>query len=264
MPARAEGNQRRHSRHRHESPCSASATKKRASDDFASDASDRGGERAGFCDDRHGREAENDYWPPRAVAYASFDNINAPPAVLRPFAWIQPLPRPRRRQARRQLHDRSLQTYDFTITGLPNVAVPCGFTTCGFPVGIQIVAGGNEGTCMEAASAYSAVRPLMMLRPATEPAHSGPSRLSSRRQAWSWCRLIHLRGLRCRHSPLWLRLGIEPRYIRPASRDTPARAHAQTLKAELAAGGSEHWRAARPASIGSAAQNRTSEHQSAM
>jgi len=117
---------------------------------------------------------------------------------------------------------------------------------------------------MEAASAYSAVRHEMLRSNDTDPAQAGPSRLSSRRQAWSWCRLIHRRGRSCRHSPLWMRLGIVPRYIRPASRGTAARAHAQSLKDDLAAGGSEHCRAARTASFGSAAQNRTSEHPSAM
>jgi len=58
-------------------------------------------------------------------------------------------------------------TFPFNLTGHPAAAVPCGFTTDGLPVSLQIV-GHNyaEGQVLKAAAAFEAARPWAQRRPA--------------------------------------------------------------------------------------------------
>jgi amidase len=57
-------------------------------------------------------------------------------------------------------------TYAITLTGLPAVSVPCGWTGKGLPVGLQIVARHHsEATLLKAAAAYEIVAPWGSKRP---------------------------------------------------------------------------------------------------
>ena len=58
-------------------------------------------------------------------------------------------------------------TSPFNLTGLPAISVPCGFTTQGLPVGLQIVAGPwREATALRVARAYERVTAWSERRPA--------------------------------------------------------------------------------------------------
>jgi len=60
-------------------------------------------------------------------------------------------------------------TYAITITGLPAISIPCGFTSEGLPVGLQIVGRRlAETTVLKAAAAYEAVTPWIDKRPPIE------------------------------------------------------------------------------------------------
>jgi aspartyl-tRNA(Asn)/glutamyl-tRNA(Gln) amidotransferase subunit A len=47
-------------------------------------------------------------------------------------------------------------TYPFSLSGLPALSTPCGFTTEGFPVGVQLVAAG-EAVLTQVAHAYQQI-----------------------------------------------------------------------------------------------------------
>lgn len=55
---------------------------------------------------------------------------------------------------------RSFLTYAFSVMGLPAISIPCGFTTGGLPIGLQIV-GRRRGdaTVLRAAAAFEAAQP---------------------------------------------------------------------------------------------------------
>jgi Asp-tRNA(Asn)/Glu-tRNA(Gln) amidotransferase A subunit family amidase len=56
--------------------------------------------------------------------------------------------------------------FPFNVTGWPAATVPCGFTSEGLPVGLQIVCPWHQDTrCLQAAAAFEAVQPWAPLRP---------------------------------------------------------------------------------------------------
>lgn len=57
-------------------------------------------------------------------------------------------------------------TYPFNLTGNPAASLPCGFTSAGLPVGLQLISGtNNEADIFRVASAYEATQPTRPLRP---------------------------------------------------------------------------------------------------
>ena len=55
---------------------------------------------------------------------------------------------------------RSFLTYAFSVLGLPAISIPCGFTTTGLPVGLQIVGKRRaEATVLRVAAAFEAAQP---------------------------------------------------------------------------------------------------------
>lgn len=59
-----------------------------------------------------------------------------------------------------RLRQTVLLTYAFSVTGLPAISVPCGFTRAGLPVGLQIVGPRlREDLVLRAAAAYAAAYP---------------------------------------------------------------------------------------------------------
>ncbi|BAY21445.1 amidase [Calothrix sp. NIES-2100] len=60
-------------------------------------------------------------------------------------------------------HDWSPFTYPFNLTQQPAASVPCGFTSNGLPVGIQIIAAKyRDLLVLQAAKAYETVAPFVM------------------------------------------------------------------------------------------------------
>jgi amidase len=61
---------------------------------------------------------------------------------------------------------RSYLTYAFSVLGLPAISIPCGFTSAGLPVGLQIVGKRRgEAAVLRAAAAFEAARPWAAERP---------------------------------------------------------------------------------------------------
>jgi amidase len=57
-------------------------------------------------------------------------------------------------------------TYGITVTGLPAISLPCGFTRSGLPVGLQIVGRRHqEAAVLRAAAAFEAAHPWAAARP---------------------------------------------------------------------------------------------------
>lgn len=57
-------------------------------------------------------------------------------------------------------------TYPFNLTGQPACSVPCGFTSAGLPVGIQLVGGRHQDALvLRAAHSYQRAAPLTHIRP---------------------------------------------------------------------------------------------------
>jgi amidase len=83
-----------------------------------------------------------------------------------PFPVAQPYPT---EIAGRRLRDYTQWfhiTYAISLTGLPAISVPCGFTASGLPVGLQIVGRRRrEADVLRAAAAFEAARPWAHARP---------------------------------------------------------------------------------------------------
>ena len=60
----------------------------------------------------------------------------------------------------------SLSTYAISVTGLPAISVPCGFTRAGLPVGLQMAGRWrDEVTVLRAAAAFEGAQPWAPRRP---------------------------------------------------------------------------------------------------
>jgi amidase len=88
------------------------------------------------------------------------DLLILPTVAVPPFPVEQPYPT--------EINGRPLDnytqwfflTYGITVTGLPAISVPCGFTARGLPVGLQIVGRRRqEAAVLRAAAAFEAARP---------------------------------------------------------------------------------------------------------
>jgi amidase len=91
---------------------------------------------------------------------ATRDLLVLPTVAVRPFPVEQPYPT--------QINGKPLSnytqwlylTYGITVTGLPAISVPCGFTRDGLPVGLQIVGRRcQDAAVLSAAAAFEAAAP---------------------------------------------------------------------------------------------------------
>ncbi len=107
------------------------------------------------------------YWQRVRTFLERFDYILTPTVAAPPFRLDRPLPTEIGGVPVERFYDVFLTTYAFSITGLPAMSVPCGFTASGLPVGLQIVGRRlREDRMLEAASAYALACPQHWQPPA--------------------------------------------------------------------------------------------------
>jgi amidase len=115
------------------------------------------------------------YWRRVAAFMATYDYIVAPSCGGLPFRLDAPLPTEVGGKPVARFYDVFRMTYATSVTGLPAVAVPAGFTPEGLPVGIQIHARRNrEDLAIAAAAAYERAHPEHFRRPTIRPETAGP------------------------------------------------------------------------------------------
>ena len=91
---------------------------------------------------------------------ATRDLLLLPTVAVPPFPVEQPYPTEINGKALDNYTQWFFLTYGITVTGLPAISVPCGFTGSGLPVGLQIVGRRRqEAAVMRAAAAFEAARP---------------------------------------------------------------------------------------------------------
>lgn len=122
-----------------------------------------------------GEKMRTHFWRRIAAYMGKYDYILAPSCGATPFRLDRPLPDQINGKKVARFYDVFLTTYAFSITGLPIVAMPCGFTSGGLPVGLQIVAHRlREDLAVQVAAAYEAAHPEHIRRPEIDPAQALP------------------------------------------------------------------------------------------
>ena len=98
--------------------------------------------------------------------FEHFDLLLTPTVAAPPFPVEMDYPREINGQPMASYIDWFLITYAITMTGLPAISIPCGWTGEGFPVGLQIVGRRlGEATVLRAAAAFEALAPWRDKRP---------------------------------------------------------------------------------------------------
>ncbi len=94
------------------------------------------------------------------------DLLILPTTSVPPFPVEQPYPTEINGQPLANYIQWAFLTYGITLTGLPVISVPCGFTRSGLPVGLQIVGRRHqEVAVLRAAAAFEAAAPWADKRP---------------------------------------------------------------------------------------------------
>lgn len=90
----------------------------------------------------------------------SHDLLVLPTVAMPPFPVEQPYPTEINGRTAEHYTQWFFLTYGITVTGLPAISVPCGFTKSGLPVGLQIVGRRRqEAAVLRAAAAFEAAAP---------------------------------------------------------------------------------------------------------
>ena len=106
------------------------------------------------------------YWHRVRRFMETHEFIAAPVVGAPPFRLDEALPSTVGGKPVERFQDVFLSTYVFSVTGLPMVAVPCGLTKDGRPVGMQIIGRRlRDDSVLEAAAAYQMAAPEMFRRP---------------------------------------------------------------------------------------------------
>jgi amidase len=101
--------------------------------------------------------------------FERYDLLLTPTVSVPPFPVEMDYPKEINGQPMTNYTDWFLLTYAITITGLPAMSVPCGWTSEGFPVGLQIVGRRlGETTVLRAAAAFEALSPWRDKKPPVE------------------------------------------------------------------------------------------------
>jgi amidase len=98
----------------------------------------------------------------------SRDLLMLPTTAVPPFPVEQPYPTEINGKRLDNYIQWAFLTYGITLTGLPAISVPCGFTRSGLPVGLQIVGRRHqEAAVLTAAAAFEAAAPWADTKPPT-------------------------------------------------------------------------------------------------
>ena len=101
------------------------------------------------------------------------DLLILPTVAVPPFPVEQPYPTEINGKPLENYIQWAYLTYGITLTGLPAISVPCGFTQGGLPVGLQIVGRRRqEAAVLRAAAAFEAAAPWTTKIPPTVPTGS--------------------------------------------------------------------------------------------
>ena len=115
--------------------------------------------------------ARSAYYQRVRLFLQDYDYLLCPTVGAPPFRLDQPLPAELGGKPVDRFYDVFLFTYAFSVTGLPSISVPCGFTRAGLPVGLQIVSRRlREDLVLEAASAYLRDCPQHLRQPQPDAA----------------------------------------------------------------------------------------------
>ena len=108
------------------------------------------------------------YWHRVRAMFERFDYIATPAIGAPAFLLDEPLPTMVGTRPVAKFYDVYRYSYAFSVVGLPVVAVPCGFTREGLPVGLQIAARRlNDEAALAIAAAFVAAYPDFLIRPST-------------------------------------------------------------------------------------------------
>lgn len=101
--------------------------------------------------------------------FERYDLLLTPTVAVPPFPVEMPYPQEVNGRVAQSYTDWFLLTYAITITGLPAISIPCGWTKEGFPVGLQVVGRRMaETTVLRAAAAFEGLCPWHDRKPALE------------------------------------------------------------------------------------------------
>jgi len=101
--------------------------------------------------------------------FEKYDLLITPTVAVPPFPQEMIYPKEINGKPMKNYQEWLFLTYAITITGLPVISVPCGFTSEGLPVGLQIVGRSlAEATVLKAGAAFEAIAPWKDKRPPVE------------------------------------------------------------------------------------------------
>ncbi len=108
----------------------------------------------------HGKLSRTRLWHRVRAFMETRDLLILPTVAVPPFSVEQPYPTEINGKPLDNYTQWFFLTYGITVTGLPAISVPCGFTKSGLPVGLQIVGGWKqEARVLRAAAAFEAAAP---------------------------------------------------------------------------------------------------------
>jgi amidase len=107
-----------------------------------------------------GEQLRTQLWHRVRAFMETRDLLILPTTSVPPFPVEQPYPTEINGKPLETYIQWAYLTYGITLTGLPAISVPCGFTRSGLPVGLQIVGRRRqEAMVLRAAAAFEAARP---------------------------------------------------------------------------------------------------------
>lgn len=108
----------------------------------------------------------SELWRKMLDFFADYDLLILPTVPVKPFPAETAFPTEINGKAMESYIDWIMLTYAFSVTGLPAISIPCGWTEDGFPVGLQIAGRpGGERDVLVAAACFEQVRPWTERKP---------------------------------------------------------------------------------------------------
>jgi amidase len=105
-------------------------------------------------------------WQQMLEFYSRYDLIVTPTVPVKPFLANTAYPTEINGKPMESYIDWIMLTYAFSVTGLPAISLPCGWTKGGFPVGLQMAGKpAGERELLIAAASYEEVNPWLHKRP---------------------------------------------------------------------------------------------------